>query len=40
MNEVQSLGGNTIMVVVELHIVGAFHQHFIAKKDILQRMLR
>ena len=39
MDEIHSLGENTIMLVVELHIAGALCQHFTAKSDILRQML-
>lgn len=40
MADIHGLGENAIMVVVALHIVGALYQHFIARTDVLRRMLR
>ena len=37
---IHSLGENTIMVVVEMRIIGALCRHFIAKTDIPRRMVR
>lgn len=39
-DQLHSLGENTIIVIVGLHIAGALYQHFIAKTDVLKRMLR
>lgn len=39
MDELHSLGENVILVIVGLHVVGAFYQHFVARTDVLARML-
>ena len=39
MDELHSLGENVILVIVGLHVVGALYQHFVARTDVLARML-
>lgn len=40
MADIHELGENAMMVVVGLHILGALYQHFVARTDVLRRMLR
>lgn len=39
MADIHGLGETAIMIVVGLHACGALHQHFIARTDVLRRML-
>ena len=39
MDELHSLGEDVILVIVGLHVVRALYQHFVARTDVLARML-